>query len=70
MTYAKIIWGLLLSFTVGFCCHLAQIPVPSPPVLSGALLVFMMSSGYWLVDRYLDARAAAVSAAVSTEVKS
>ena len=58
MTYSKIIWGLLLSFVVGFCCHLAQIPVPSPPVLSGALLVFMMSSGYWLVDRYLAAKAA------------
>jgi len=58
MTYSKVIWGLLLSFVVGFCCHLAQIPVPSPPVLSGALLVFTMSSGYWLVDRYLAARAA------------
>ena len=57
MTYSKIIWGLLLSFVVGFCCHLAQIPVPSPPVLSGALLVFMMSSGYWLVDRYLATKA-------------
>ena len=56
MTYSKIIWGLLLSFVVGFCCHLAQIPVPSPPVLSGALLVFMMSSGYWLVDRYQAAK--------------
>ncbi|EJL92848.1 XapX domain protein containing protein [Herbaspirillum sp. CF444] len=58
MTYSKVIWGLVLSFVVGFCCHLAQIPVPSPPVLSGALLVFTMSSGYWLVDRYLAARAA------------
>lgn len=57
MSYSKVIWGLLLSFVVGFGCHLAQIPVPSPPVLSGALLVFMMSSGYWLVDRYLAARA-------------
>jgi len=58
MTYSKVIWGLALSFVVGFCCHLAQIPVPSPPVLSGALLVLTMSSGYWLVDRYLAARAA------------
>jgi len=30
-------------------------------VLSGAVLVFMMSSGYWLVGRYLAARAAAGS---------
>lgn len=59
MRYTKIVWGLLLSFVVGAGCRLTQIPVPSPPVLSGALLVFMMSSGYWLVDRYLAARAAA-----------
>jgi XapX domain-containing protein len=55
MSYTKELWGLLLSFVVGFCCHLTQIPVPSPPVLSGAFLVFMMSSGYWLVGRYLEA---------------
>ncbi|WP_034296870.1 DUF1427 family protein [Herbaspirillum sp. RV1423] len=65
MTYSKIIWGLALSFVVGFCCHLAQIPVPSPPVLSGALLVFLMSSGYWLTDRYLAARATRQAKATS-----
>ncbi|SFB04510.1 XapX domain-containing protein [Collimonas sp. OK607] len=58
MRYTKILLGLLLSFVVGAACRLAQIPVPSPPVLSGALLVFMMSSGYWLVGRYLAARVA------------
>jgi len=56
MRYTKILTGLLLSFVVGAACRLAQIPVPSPPVLSGALLVFMMSSGYWLVGRYLATR--------------
>jgi len=69
MTYSKIIWGLLLSFVVGFCCHLAQIPVPSPPVLSGALLVFMMSSGYWLVDRHLAAKEAKAANAKQAEVQ-
>jgi len=69
MTYSKIIWGLLLSFVVGFCCHLAQIPVPSPPVLSGALLVFMMSSGYWLVDRYLAAKDAKAKQAKETQTE-
>ena len=58
MRYTKILLGLLLSFVVGAACRLAQIPVPSPPVLSGALLVFMMSSGYWLVGSYLETRAA------------
>lgn len=49
----KVWMGLGLSFGVGAGCQLARIPVPSPPVLSGALLVFTMSLGYWLVDRYL-----------------
>ncbi|GAB3252706.1 DUF1427 family protein [Chitinimonas naiadis] len=53
MLNLKVLMGLVLSFVVGVGCQLAHIPVPSPPVLSGALLVFMMSLGYWLVDRYL-----------------
>ncbi|KQV79389.1 hypothetical protein ASD15_18840 [Massilia sp. Root351] len=53
MNYTKIGLGLVLSFVVGAGCKLFGIPAASPPVLSGALLVFAMSSGYWLVDRYL-----------------
>ena len=62
MRIDKILWGLLFSFAVGFGCALARIPVPSPPVFSGAVLVFMMSTGYWLVDRYLARRAKAAEA--------
>ncbi|MFZ6768080.1 DUF1427 family protein [Undibacterium sp. Di26W] len=58
MPYLKIAIGLILSFVVGIACRLTHIPVPSPPVLSGALLVFMMSCGYWLVDRYSVSQAA------------
>ncbi|MES2114480.1 MAG: DUF1427 family protein [Pseudomonadota bacterium] len=58
MSYFKVALGLLLSFVVGMACRLTHIPVPSPPVLSGALLVLMMSCGYWLVDRYCTLRAA------------
>lgn len=58
MNYPKIILGLVLSFLIGFGCRLTGIPAASPPVLSGALLVFMMSTGYWLVDRYLASRPA------------
>ncbi|GGP24404.1 DUF1427 family protein [Silvimonas amylolytica] len=53
MVNIKVLAGLALSFFVGAVCQLVHIPVPSPPVLTGALLVFMMSFGYWLVDRYL-----------------
>jgi XapX domain-containing protein len=58
MPYFKITVGLLLSFVVGIACRMTHIPVPSPPVLSGALLVLMMSVGYWLVDRRYTLRAA------------
>ncbi len=51
MSYAKVLLGLVISFITGAGCQLLRIPVPSPPVLSGALLVFAMSVGYWLVDR-------------------
>ncbi|WP_234030657.1 DUF1427 family protein [Undibacterium sp. 14-3-2] len=56
--YFKIAIGLLLSFLVGLACRITHIPVPSPPVLSGALLVLMMSCGYWLVDRQYTLRVA------------
>ena len=58
MNAIKILAGLVLSFAVGFACRRFGIPAASPPVLSGALLVFAMSSGYWLVDRYVARRAA------------
>ena len=58
MNYVKILAGLVLSFVVGLACRRFDIPAASPPVLSGALLVFMMSSGYWLVDRFVARRAA------------
>jgi len=66
MRLKKILLGLSLSFGVGLACRMANIPVPSPPVLSGALLVFMMSSGFWLVDRYLEKRS---TQEVSEEIK-
>lgn len=49
----KVLAGLILSFVVGVGCKVLHIPVPSPPVLSGAFLVLMMSLGYWLVDQKL-----------------
>jgi XapX domain-containing protein len=58
MNWLKIFAGLLLSFAVGYACRRFGIPAASPPVLSGALLVFAMSSGYWLVDRYVARREA------------
>lgn len=56
MCCKKVILGLLLAFVVGFVCQLARIPVPAPPVLGAALLVFLTSCGYWLTGLYLERR--------------
>jgi XapX domain-containing protein len=56
MRCKKVILGLLLAFVVGFVCQLARIPVPAPPVLGAALLVFLTSCGYWLTGLYLQRR--------------
>lgn len=47
----KITLGLLLAFGIGVLCRVADVPLPAPPVLIGALLVVAMSSGYALIDR-------------------
>jgi XapX domain-containing protein len=41
----KIIIGLVLATGIGVLCRLADVPLPAPPVLIGALLVVAMSSG-------------------------
>jgi XapX domain-containing protein len=47
----KIVLGLLLALGVGAVCRLAELPLPAPLALTGALLVLAMSAGYELVDR-------------------
>jgi len=49
----KIAIGLLLGFLIGVGCRFFDIPVPSPPVLPGALLVVAMTLGYTSTDRIL-----------------
>jgi len=47
----KIVFGLLLAFTIGVVCRLAFIPLPAPPVLIGALVVLSMTLGYIGINR-------------------
>lgn len=49
----KILIGLVLAFVIGAACRYFDIPVPSPPVLPGALLVVATTLGYTTVDRAL-----------------
>ncbi|WP_321474647.1 DUF1427 family protein [uncultured Paludibaculum sp.] len=53
----KIAIGLLVGFLIGVGCRYFDIPVPSPPVLPGALLVVAMTLGYTATDRLLTDRA-------------
>ena len=50
----KVLIGAALAFCVGAGCRYFDIPVPSPPVLPGALLVVAMTLGYTLTDRTLN----------------
>ncbi|MBC8166944.1 MAG: DUF1427 family protein [Bryobacteraceae bacterium] len=49
----KILAGAFVAFLVGAGCRYFDIPVPSPPVLPGALLVVAMTLGYSAVDHAL-----------------
>jgi XapX domain-containing protein len=42
----KLLIGIVVSFGVGVGCRYFDIPVPSPPVIPGALLVLAMTIGY------------------------
>jgi len=53
----KIIIGAVVAFLVGAACRYFDIPVPSPPILPGALLVVAMTLGYSSTDRTLARKA-------------
>jgi len=52
----KLLIGLLISFAVGVGCRCFDIPVGSPPVIPGALLVLAMTLGYSSTDTFLNRR--------------
>ncbi len=54
----KFALGLLISFAVGVGCRWFDIPVGSPPVVPGALLVLAMTLGYTGMDKLLLRRSA------------
>ena len=52
----KLLIGLVISFVVGVGCRYFDIPVPSPPVIPGALLVLAMTIGYSGTNALLSGR--------------
>jgi XapX domain-containing protein len=53
----KVLVGAIVAFLIGAGCRFFDVPVPSPPVLPGALLVVAMTLGYSATDRALTRRA-------------
>jgi XapX domain-containing protein len=52
----KLVIGLVISFAVGVFCRVFDVPVGSPPVIPGALLVLAMTLGYTSANSYLNRR--------------
>jgi len=52
----KFIIGLVISFAVGVGCRYFDIPVGSPAVIPGALIVLAMTAGYSITNQVLNAR--------------
>jgi XapX domain-containing protein len=52
----KFIIGLIISFAVGVGCRYCDIPVGSPSVLPGALIVLAMTAGYSWTNQLLNGR--------------
>jgi XapX domain-containing protein len=53
----KVLIGAIVAFLVGAACRYFDVPVPSPPVLPGALLVVAMTLGYSATDRAMARKA-------------
>ena len=52
----KFALGLVVSFAVGAACRYFDIPVGSPSVIPGALIVVAMTAGYSWTNKLLNAR--------------
>jgi XapX domain-containing protein len=52
----KLFLGIFISFAVGVGCRYFDIPVPSPPLIPGALLVLAMTIGYSSTNSILNGR--------------
>lgn len=45
--------AFLLAFSVGAACRFFDIPVPSPPAISGVVLIAAITLGYLTVDKVM-----------------
>jgi XapX domain-containing protein len=52
----KVLVGIVSGLSIGAACRWFDIPVPSPPKLTGALLVVAMTVGYMVTDKVIAAK--------------
>lgn len=45
--------GIAVALTIGAIVRLLRLPTPSPPTISGALMVVALTVGYLIVDYWL-----------------
>lgn len=64
----KVLIGIILGLAIGVACRWFDIPVPSPPKLTGALLVVAMTVGYMATDKLIAAKFATRGAASTREI--
>ncbi|HTP67463.1 MAG TPA: DUF1427 family protein [Dongiaceae bacterium] len=64
----KVFVGILLGLSIGVACRWFDIPVPSPPKLTGALLVVAMTVGYMVTDKIIAAKFSTKGSASTQEL--
>ena len=52
----RVILGFVHAFAIGVVCRFAEIPLPAPPAIIGALLVVSMTVGFMLADHMMSQR--------------
>jgi len=62
MQIMRFLIGAVIAFLIGAVCRYFDIPVPSPPVLPGALLLVAMTLGYTATNYVMRPRPAVETA--------
>lgn len=64
-----ILLGLVLGFAIGAGCRWFDIPSPSPPRITGALLVLAMTFGYLATDHFISKKPEVASVSLTTNLR-
>lgn len=45
--------SILIALVIGAGCRYLSVPVPAPPTLFGVFLIFCITFGYIMMDRFM-----------------